>query len=249
MRVIAVTLCYNKPEIIDLSIRRFHETKHGGLPLVHLMIDQHYPLPDKLRVSEQIKKIASDNGCEYMSPGKNLGLHHGLNWALQTYGLAEDDIVIGYDGDSYPCERGWDMALVTALMADASTVWASLWGVNTSAELNARGFTERMAAQVRVRETHTPAVNSVCAWKGWWIKNAGWFNEPHEFYGGLEIAMWPHIRAKGYRWVYLPDWTEDERLKFNPGEDLLYKQWKWDHVMLGKNLDFETWLRNSGHIA
>lgn len=245
MRVIAVTLCYNKPEIIELSVKRFHETKHGGLPLVHLLVDQHYPLPDKAATSEEIKRIARENGCEYMNPGKNLGLHHGLNWALQTYGMQDDDIVIGYDGDSYPIESGWDCALVTAMINDPRAVWASLYGKNTPGELGQRGYTKRMSGHIEVHETHTPAVNSICAWKGWWIKKAGWFNEPRPMYGGLEVCLWPQVKRYGYAWVYLPGWTEDERLKFDPGEDYKYKIWKWKHAHERLDLDFESWLNTS----
>lgn len=242
MRVFIVTLCYNKPEIIRLSVEQMRRTLHGGLPIEHLMVDQRYPLPDKDSVSKEIAQIAKNTGARLLEPGKNLGLHHGLNWALQTVGMRDEDIVIGYDGDSWPIESGWDMALVTALIADQKTVWASLWGKNSHGELTSRGFTRRMANQVEVYETHTPAVNSICAWKGWWVKQAGWFDETRPVYGGLESKLFHYVRDRGYRWVFIPGWTEDERLKFNPGEDILYKTWKWRHAHEGYDGDFDSWL-------
>lgn len=242
MRVVAISLCFNNPRVIEASIRRFHFTKNPNLPVEHVLVDQCYPLPDKRTVAAKIEELAAEfPDITVLKPGKNLGLHKGFNWAISQLNLNTGDIVIGYDPDCNPVDPGWDMALVTALQ-HPQIAWASLWGVNAERELGDRGFTEFKVAQVRVRKTHTPAVNSICAWKYDFLRESRGLHEPSEFYGGLECAMWPELNRQGKWWVFLPDWRENEEIMCR--QDAIYREWKWKHAHEGWPGDLEAYINS-----
>lgn len=253
MRVFAITLCFNRQDILKASLDQYAATRNKELPYIHVLVDQKYPLPAH-RPAWTLPVDSIPTTVLVVCPGRNLGLAKGFNLALseieKTYGaFREEDYIIGYDGDSYPISPGWDMALITALSADPRVVWASLMHKRAEIELAERGYTERMANQVRMWVAHRPCVNSVCAFKASWLKSIGGFIEPQEFYGGLECALWQKMNHKIHDWAYLPDYRECEPEAVPFEQDFLYKDWKWRYAHVGDiKTDFETWLRSTGKI-
>lgn len=244
MAVYAITLAFMNPEIVKTSIEAFHATRNPELPLAgHYVVDQHYPL-QREAAKQTLRELP---GCTVLDPGRNLGLHEGFNWAMRQLPLKPEDIVIGYDADSLPLSRGWDMALVRAIEARRSdghgeVVWSSLGNPRTLSDLYARGYDPVTAdGYLRLFLTRTAITNSVCAWRYGWLKEVGFLEEPRAFYGHLEAAMWGKLRP-GKRWAVLPDWTESDALREK--HDRAYIVYKWRHSHLNDwPGDFESFVK------
>lgn len=248
MAVYAITLAFCHPEILKLSMRAFYKTRNHDLSLDgHFIVDQHYPLHGQ-KIFEELKMQTLINGQTILDPGRNLGLHVGFNWALSQIKPNREDIIIGYDADSLPLSRGWDMALVRAIEAKRSdghgeVVWASLGNPRTLSDLYARGYDPVTAdGYLRLFLTRTAITNSICAWRYGWLQDVGFLDEPRAFYGHLEAAMWGKLRP-GKRWAVLPDWTEGDALR--DMHDRAYIVYKWRHSHLNDwPGDFESFVKS-----
>lgn len=242
MSVITITLGFVPARIWKESAKAYAETRNKDLPYKHYFVDQHYPL-DKERNRKSLRKICLEHGIEVLDPGKNLGLHEGFNWALKQINPPDDAIIIAYDPDVYPTSSGWDMALVRAIRGDQfrKIVWASLLHAEAEKEIHQRGFEKRMIdGYIEVLITKLPVMNSICAWSYKWLREVGFLTEPRPFYGHLESAMFNRLR--GNQWAFLPQWSEDERLRHT--QDKKYMMYKWAHAHRESyDGDFESWLK------
>lgn len=247
MAVYAITLAFAHPKILALSIKAFYETRNELLPLAgHLIVDQHYPL-HRAEILSGLETQRKDHGCRILDPGRNLGLHVGFNWALSQINPQPEDIIIGYDGDSLPLSKGWDMALVRAIDSrrtdgQGEVVWATLGNPRTLGDIRARGFDSVTAdGYLRLMLTRSSITNSVCAWRYRWLKEVGFLQEPMAFYGHLEATMWGKLRG-GKRWAVLPDWNESDELR--DLHDRAYIVYKWMHSHTKEwPGDFESYVR------
>lgn len=222
--IYTITVGHVPSRIWGKSIERYHKTKHGGLEYKHVFLDNLYAI-NKEKNSKENKIICESSGVEYVCDGSNLGNANGFNYVTrylnQRYTLNDNDILIGYDPDSTPVSNGWDMALVTTFL-DQSTGWATLyaqWLVNQFK------YTERKINQVRVHETHQAIMNSICAIRYSFFRDAGGFSEVTNGYGGLEVKMWPHFARLNKKWVFTADYWEDH--EFHHLQDEEYKRFKW----------------------
>lgn len=242
MKIYTITVGYVPARIWEKSIQRYQETRHGGLNYEHIFIDQHYPL-NQVENSEALRAINIKSGVQTIDLGRNLGLHGGFNAALMGVPLQPEDVVIGYDPDSYPENSGWDMALVTALL-DPKIAWASLMAPWLDEPMKHRNLKKRFVNQVEVWIQPEPIMNSICAWKGDYLLKVGGLYEKSKWYGGLEVCMWDSLVKNNYEWAFLPGWRENHSLHWE--QDELYKVWKWRlaHERVTTD-DFETWLQKT----
>lgn len=201
-----------------------------------LILDQHWPMAD---LSMFWKGWAHRLNGLYLNSGKNLGLHEGLNYMCRTLQMKATDKVIGLDPDTWPITPGWDTALLKSL--DLPNVgWASLGNLHSEGEMTHRGYVESVEDGLRLWTTKQAVVNSICAWNLDWIYNVGGFQEPSEYYGGLECCMFPKCLAQGKRWVWLKDFREG---KWDTDlSDPEYKAYKWAHAHQGWKGDFAAWV-------
>lgn len=238
-RNVIISLAFMNSDIIEKSFDQLYRTRNYALPIEHVVLNQHYPLA-KEKNQFKLESICGKRNIKIYDSGKNLGLHDGFNYVMKRLELKSDDIVIGYDPDSFPTSTGWDMALVRAIRGDDSVVWSSLMGDRAEKELDERGFSPKIIDHhIKVRETKKPVVNSVCAWRYGWLEKVGFLTEPHAFYGGLECSMWNKLQGK--QWVFTEDYREDDRLR--DGHDRAYVEYKWAHAHLQTwKGDFQSWL-------
>lgn len=245
MNAYIITLAFNRPDIIRESLDQCKKTVSQCLKYRHIIVNNWYPLGGKQENTRKLIQYASENGMEVLDPGRNLGLHHGFNWACSQLPLKDDDILIGYDPDSYPVTPGWDMALITAIAHGGNVAWASLMNPISRKELDERGFTPRKIGHIHTLETHRPCVNSICAWRWDFLRKAGGLKEPTAFYGGLECAMWKALNDQKQKWVFLLEWCE--KSYFFDKQDTLYRDYKWHHAHTGQwPGDFESYLKHRG---
>lgn len=234
MKVFAITLCFSNPKILMSSVLAYHMTRNKGMQLDgHILVDQHYPL-HREQMLESIRTLQNEfDSIRVWDPGKNLGLHGGFNWAMAQVGLKDEDIVIGYDGDSMPLGNGWDMALVRAISArrgpgQKDVVWASLGNPRTISDIKERGYDREVVdGYLELWQTKTAITNSVCAWRYGWLKRVGFLHEPRAFYGHLEAEMWGRLNKDREAWAVLPQWSESDDLRYM--HDREYVAYKWFH--------------------
>lgn len=238
--IYTITLGFVPARIWERSLDAYQRFKSPGLDYVHIFVDACYPI-DEIENRRQLHKLCADNGVKVISPGRNLGLHGNFNFALNHIGFGCDDIIIAYDADSSPISPGWDRALVDALRIDPRLAWSSLLNSRSKRELAQRGYDRRFANQIELWVTKTAVVNSICAWKGSFLKSTGGLHEPNAYYGGLEVDMFPRMKALGLEWGFLPQYEEDDSLR--DMEDEEYRKYKWAHAHLNQwPGDFKSFL-------
>lgn len=232
--------------IIERSLKAYAATRSKDLPYRHILVDQSYPI-NKTENRADIRRVCAELGVEVLDPGQNLGLHGGFNWALRQLGPQDDDIVIGYDGDSMPISPGWDMALVRAILGCRThdVVWSSLMNPRSEVDILARGYDRTMAdGFIELHLTRTAVMNSVCAWRFGWLRSVGYLDEPLQWYGHLESCMWGKLAGK--RWAFLPGWREVDDPRDDHDRGYIVYKWHVAHLMNTK-LDFESWLVANGY--
>jgi hypothetical protein len=227
-------LGFANAETANRSLQLFETTRKSDSKV--LILDNHYP--ESLKPPDW-KAWAKRLGGEYLDAGRNLGLHNGLNWMLSQVGATRSDAVIGFDPDTCPLTDAWDTALFSALQLPG-VGWASLGNRHSESEMEARGYKESTEIGFKLWTTNQAVMNSICAFNLDWVLDCGGFQEPTEFYGGLECAMWKHLTTRGKRWVWLKDYREG---KFEPDlQDAIYKAYKWEHAHKGWKGSFDDFL-------
>lgn len=241
--VVAITLGFLSASLLNDSFEAFYATKNPLQPLRHYLLDQHYPI-DKDRNRAEIRRVCEKFGVTVIDAGCNLGLHDGFNWALKKVVTPEDDIVIAYDGDSFPVGQGWDMALVRAIRGDREqrVVWSSLGNPRTMKEIQERGYIAKKAdGYLDLWVTKVPIVNSVCAWRIDWLRKVGFLSEPQPWYGNLESEMFAKLGSN--QWAVIPKWGESDHLRDRHDRSYVCYKWSLSHLK-NTQLDFESWLKD-----
>lgn len=205
-----------------------YSTIGGHLDIQHHVLYQHYPLY-KNENYEKLIVLKKRFGFHLHDAGKNLGLHNGINFVINQLSLKNDQVVIGFDPDSFPLGKGWDMALVRAILGSGGkNVWSSLANPRSKQELQERGFKKVIIdGHLETWETKTPVVNSICAWSVDWLKKVG-LTEPRPYYGHLETEMYSKLGDK--KWTFVPGWSESDHLR--DLHDREYVLFKWAHAHL-----------------
>lgn len=228
-------------DIIHDSIEQYYKTKHPDVETVHVLVDQHWPIK-YAQQRKDLELIAKKFNCQLLDPGKNLGLHDGFNWAWSQHSIPGNAMVIGYDPDSWPLDRGWDMAMCKLFVAKPSIEWLSLWHTHCDRQLvqEGSGGTPFQLDGVKAMPLLRPAMNSICGFRQEWLCKVGGLWEGNQFYGGLECGMWDKISQGS--WVFLPEYREDLRMHDRMRNE--YRDYKWYHAHVRSFPgDFESYLR------
>lgn len=241
-----VTLAFTKPEVIERTL----EVCDGsiGLPrgdYEHILLDQHYPLPDKRKNACDLADLACYYEMTLMRPYKNLGLHEGANFVCSQVAMNDSDIYIGIDHDAWPTTHGWGRDLVK-VMQDPSIAIAMLWNKHAG-DAPGRTWREGQINGVTCREADNFAVNGIGCYSGSFLKKSGGFSAMVNYWGHVEQSMWEKVKKLGLRQVYLSEHFDD--LTHTAGHDQLLTEYKWDHAHHQTwPGDFESWLKMKGRI-
>lgn len=224
MKTWMITLTHLDIALLGASLERVYETKTAP-NVEHILLDHHWPI-DYWKHRHAVLDLAEGLGCKVMSPYENLGGHGGLNWTLRNIPFADDDLLLGVDGDAYPATPGWDQALIDSMLGDAELGALSLF-------LPWAGTKEwRELQSPAPHKIVTPASNgiemiNITCWRGHFLRKIGLFKAHYEYYGQVEIPMMQALRARGMQHGYLRDFVEDPR-PFEP--DARYVKWKHRHA-------------------
>lgn len=219
-----LTMGFAPARMIESGLRKYDATRTPELDAQHYIVDQHYPLnrDENLRL---LHKLLEGRSTKLLDPGRDLGLHEGLNWALGQIKPQSGDVVIVFDPDSGPKECGWDLALRSVIQAGYAV--ASCMDPRAQSEVLSRRNKNEYVGAFHCLVPEQPSVLSVCAWSWDFLVRAGGFQEHNAYYGGLEAAMWVHSKRFGLNWAYLPQFTEENSAR--ELHDPEYSFWKVRH--------------------
>lgn len=224
-KVYTITMGHCPSRIWKQSVDAYY--KNSIRKTEHVFVDSYYPInQDENR--RDLWEICRTYGISVIDPGKNLGGAEAFNYALRRLPLAVGDIIIGYDPDSCPISNGFDGALVDAILMDSKVNWSSLMSERAKPELQERGYTKKTIGHIEAWKTHRPVVNSICAFRAEWLLGIGGFRQDGKIYGGLEAALFSHLR--GGEWVFLPNWAEVDSIRDQQDVEYLWWKWKFAHL-------------------
>lgn len=243
-----VTMVFCNPRVFEAGMRRLYDT----VPTVqwHVVFDAHYPL-ERPNIGEFLAQKHDEGAVitsQHLDAGENRGLHENANYVLGKIDpfLDDEDVVIFYDADEGPTRAGWFEAMRSVFKADPTCGWLSLNAPPIREVLNDRKvpIVEVAGADgVRVRVPPFCLMNLVCGWRVGALRKIGPLNEPHKWYGGLELDAQPKFRAAGY-WV---GWLEDfDTQPHGSLADATYTEYKRRHVGHDQPVftgSFEEWLK------
>lgn len=248
---VVLTLCYANPRCLSETYRRYHATTSArAIGAHHLLVDQHYPLDYPL-VRSTIEALAANlPRAHLLDPGRNLGLHEGLNWACRQVPLGDDDVIVGLDGDELLETPGWLDAMMAMFRADPRLGWVSLGSPNVDDEAVARGPMRSPIVELagyRAYEFVEPMINHVCGFRWRAVRSAGGFWENRPYYGGLESDLMPRFKGAGYRVLHMLD-HRVARVDALRLQDDAYQDYKRAHTSERDRFDgsFDEWLRARG---
>lgn len=217
-RLFAVSTCHMEPEIIAMSLARLRRTG-GMIPDRHIIVSHHWPI-DPHGFHDLVVDIAKICKGEVVQPERQLGGHFGFNFGLGHLELKDDDLVLGYDPDSYPAKRGWLKAMVEVMQDDPRLGYVSLMSEWIQGN---RDWRLEMIGGHRVAFHPIQDMFNITVFRASVLKKGLLAEEKNPYYGNVETGMKRHVDGLGMRWGYMRDWLEDRcPIKHHP----IYEEWK-----------------------
>lgn len=185
--------------------------------------DDHWPLNRESNLAELEKLKRRWPRLKIIHGPENLGIHKGFNHLTSQMPLVEGDIIICTAPDSVPLQKGWDEAMAHVLTNDRNIAYVGTNSFNidaTDCNWEHVNFGSLKVKLVRSR----PAMFHSTAFQWDFLKKAGGFHQPCNYYGHLESQMFQKMQSVGMRSGYLCDFYEDFRLQpFHGDEYFAYK--------------------------
>lgn len=240
MRLFAVTTAHVLPETIAASFARFVETAGDVHPARYIVVSHWWPLSRSSEIfHESVTRIARIVNGEVVRPTHNLGSHEGFNFGLKTLGIEDDDLILGYDADSYPCTQGWLRALCEIMASDQTLGSVSL----LHNAIAVRPWKHETIGGHRVVSLLHPEMVNVTLWRGKVLREKG-LQALSDFYGFVEVAMAKEFALQKLRGVYAYDFRED----FHPiQQPKIYVKWKEAHAFGRYKGNFDAYVKEFGH--
>lgn len=209
-------------------------------PTEKILVDHQYPLKH-WETKESLVRIAKVFNFKLIAPLKNLGAHHGFNWALKQIDLQPEDIVFGVDPDCNIVTPGWDKAMIQVFTAQPRIGSLSLL-LDAIVPHNQSNWAIDTINGIKVGFLNKPEMFNVTGWKGEFLLASGGLKALMGFYGHVEVAMRHEAQTHHFRQGYLMDYRETFNLVPHDEE---YNKWKGLHVG-GYKKNFGEYLKENG---
>lgn len=234
-----LTMCFCKAELLEWHenyMQRKLTSKHKR----HITLN-HWPI-DEIENNKKLIAIANNIGANIFDQGFDRGLQKAFNnWFFTVH---PENYVLGYDADA-TCQRiGFDEALLDVMLFDKSISVCALR--NPGTELNiAKGLLkpQLLTTNNGIKYFIHPSVEmfDIAIYDAKWIRAINGFDQPHEFYGGLE--SWLYMQ-RGFRLAYLWEYVQNKVPIPENCTEPKYRLWKDAHLA-GYKASFATWLRET----
>lgn len=238
MKIVALTQCFIKSELLEHFMPKV--AKYSTCIDEHWVTLNHYPVDEQANC-DRLRQIGESYGCHIWDNIFDRGLHKAFNnWFGSNY-PGDDSAILGLDADTNFFAPGYDAAMKDVMEFDPAVTICAMRNPGTELKI-AQGL---LHPQVQATPNGTryfihPGLEmfDVSLWRSAWVKAIGGFNEPFEYYGGLESWL---FMQPGFKLAYVfdhvqapPDFPENCR-------DPRYTEWKHAHLG-GYKKSFKVWL-------
>ena len=235
------TPAFCKPALLEDLLTHLYSKPSIKAPITHVILDNRYPLNEK----DAIAEVCEDYPVIYFDSGSDLGLHRSVNQALDYFGVQSEDIFMGCDPDDRPSPGTFD-AMIDVMKVDPTI---GVLGANFSVIREKKATLGDRMPEIQVAGHNLyvhPAVEmwNVAAFSMPLLNSIGGLNQHNEYYGLLEMALYPRWKERGMVLAYLKDYISDAAPvdRSNPALfDTSYAAWKKAHVG-GFRGSFGEWL-------
>lgn len=232
-----LSLGFVRADIFAASMRHLYEDDMLSQHYDHYFLYQHYPI-DKENNRSKLLATCQRYGIKWVDSGFDRGLHNGFNYLVSV--IPHCPRRIGFDPDDWPVEKGWDLALLSALddplveltclnnyrnMDTPGVEWdyRSINGINIAVPLN------------------RPTMMAVGASKTDFFLRNGGMQEPTSHYGHVESWIWGRLQREGKQYAILTDYHQIYDVV--PDHDPLYTKYKAEQAAMTNRQSFEEWLK------
>ena len=231
MRVHAVMLGFNTPEVIEEAMENFEATTsdYEHRRLVKTLFILSYPRGDVAENNRRTVEIGAKHGW-WTTFLENKGVMPNWNTVIHDYlHLRQGDFLVTFDPDVRMQKAGWISAMLEVMAYDPKIafVCAAHESVVNPAIPTERGRRiETLPSGLRIGRYRSLIAWSMGMWRGEVLAS-----RPRDFsaksntqhYGYVEHADFDRIRDMGLTWVELPDYVDTHAPRWN---DPLYAEWK-----------------------
>lgn len=223
MKIWIVTLTHMDINLLTASLEQTYSTVSRGEFHEHVLVDHHWPICPWIHRRELLM-LAERFGCKLITPYENMGGAGGYNWAVSQIPMADDDVFVGIDGDSFPASHGF----ITAMQKVISDSRYGAVSLKINADLNTKVWEYETINGETVMRPAGGGIEmiNVTMWKVGMFRSIGGF-KGLPFYGGVEIPIFTRMHQMGLRHGYLRDYSEDLKT-IQPHPE--YSAWKAAHV-------------------
>jgi hypothetical protein len=249
-KVLLLVAGFCKHELLRASRAFFEPLLTPGLIDEKVLLLNKYPLPSVKENEEGLIQVAKDYGYKTWDSKADLGLHMSLNYYLENNPQPPGTILMGLDADSCTdSQKGFDKALCEVLDGSNGLLGSvSLWNVgmdNTVRRFPIWDNEECIANHKVFVHPHVEMMN-ITVFDLDVITNAGGFQEPYKYYGGMEMWLLSVYKPLGKKFGFLMNYKETGNM-YPIVNDPEYRQWKNDHLR-GDTSSFGEWLVKNGKV-
>lgn len=254
MRIFAVCLGFNTPEMVRGALENFEATTtdEEHRRLVKTLFWCGYPLPDVESNRRELHALAAEYGW-WVTDIPNRGVMENHNVAIHDYcHLVPGDFYICFDPDVRMQQTGWVSAMVDALRSDANAVfccaarpyhdedWCAKAHGRTVSAIR-RPMPSAPAGDLRIARYRELIAWSMGMWKGEWLAaRPRYFKASHPHYGYAEHADIALMKKHRKTWLSLVDYYDH-----HVGSDVQYTAWKVECAGGKTKAPFDQWLKGN----
>ena len=233
MKIHLTTVAHGPAEAFAASYLRLFSSINTKFDSI-VVVDNHWPI-NKEANTKSIAVIAESVGAKLVRPeGGNIGGHQGGNLAISHLQLADDDLMLGFDYDSYPVTPGWLEAMIDGMkFSNLDSLHLLHSDIKEIHEKRGTKWSVNEYGGVRVGTLPHPEMFNLTIWRGAWLKQHPMVGQG--FYGHIE-SMTHGYNNHGYT----VDFLEGHNPVFIPPT---YQDWKRAHAGGNYLGNFDAWCR------
>jgi hypothetical protein len=244
MRIFAVMIGFNNPEMIREAFNNFESTVDPQHQIIKWFFDPGFPLPDREQNKSLNKKLCSTFGWAY-TPIENHGVIRNWNAIVHDHlNMVPGDFLITFDADVRMSRKGWIPAMIEALESDPAAMFCcSAMRFHDDDWMQKRPYNRKVTtlpSGLRVSR-----YDCLIAWpSGMWRADA-LVTRPRHFaeetlgmYGYNEHRDYDRLLANGWTWLSVTDYYDDHKSAIDPK----YVEWKQLTANGSVGIRFEEWL-------
>ena len=236
MKTHLITVVHGPAEVFAASFLRLFSSTPAKFDSI-VVVDNHWPL-NKEANTKSIAVVAEAVGAKLVKPeGGNIGGHQGSNFGISHIQSEADDLILGFDYDSWPVTPGWCEALVCGMKnSNFDSISLLHSDIKEIHDQRKTKWITSVCGGVRVGKLVHPEMFNLTIWRAAWLKAHPLVG--HGFYGHVE-SLTHGYNNHGYTLDYLEG--------HHPIPcSATYHEWKRSHAGGNFKENFDVWCKQKG---